>query len=141
MSEWDWVFFYNEEHNNVESVTTYHQQQCDIGSLAEAHPEKIYFYARFAPLLEWDFNEVAHHPTLFDVGPDYSELYAGTHADPIMTLPEEHKPRKIFENVRIHSLSLDSEPNAFGGTIELICNGTKGCRAEKHANDCPKWEE
>lgn len=62
MDDWEWVFFYDEENDSVAGVSTYHQQECDIGSLVEAHPDVIYFYAEFGPLKEWNYNEVAHIP-------------------------------------------------------------------------------
>lgn len=112
MGEWDWVFFFNEAQNNVESVTTYHQLDCDIGSLAEAHPEVIYFYAEFSPLKEWDFNEYAGQPTLFDTGVDRATIFI---------LPDgEEQTLDFSKGIRITGLSLDAEPNAFGGTVELV---------------------
>lgn len=43
------VFFYESFTDTVSSITPYHERHCDVGSLAEAHPEMIYFYATLIP--------------------------------------------------------------------------------------------
>lgn len=127
MGEWDWAFFYNEDQNNVESVTTYHQLDCDMGSLAEAHPEVIYFYAEFSPLKEWDFNEYAGQPTLFDTGVDHAQIFL---------VPGGEEIDLDFSKARLLNLSLDKEPNAFGETIHIVQDGQE---SELHRTDL--WEK
>ena len=67
MDEWEMVFFYDKENDCVCSISNYHAENCDVGSLVEAHPEVIYFYANLVPQKEWDFNEVAWPQ--YDFGP------------------------------------------------------------------------
>jgi hypothetical protein len=139
MDDWEWVFFYNEEHNNVESVTTFHQLECDIGPLAEAHPEIIYFYAEFGPLKEWDFNEVhwiretdsvVYHDDIPMVlrreqqRPDVpSGIYWSTPADAMIAPFEPETPCRQFETRPCVELSEDE-----GQRYRVMQCAPGGCR-------------
>jgi hypothetical protein len=39
------VFFYDEKNETVSTITKYHSENLSVGSLVEAHPDVIYFYA------------------------------------------------------------------------------------------------
>lgn len=43
------VFFYDEKNDAVSSLTGYHEEECSIEPLVEAHPNVIYFYATLQP--------------------------------------------------------------------------------------------
>jgi hypothetical protein len=57
------------------------------------------------------------------------------------------------DGVVSHSYSPECPQGCYGQMDECVykkedsgyhfwrCNGSQNCRAEKHANDCPKWEE
>lgn len=113
MDDWE-VFFYDEERAVVSSLSKYHAEECGIEPLVEAHPDVIYFFAKLEMHRDWDFNQYAGFRRLCDP-----------------PLP----------GLEFYEVSLDAEPNAFGHSIELVCNGEKNCYADRHANDCPKWEE
>ncbi len=53
------VFFYDEKHDTISSLTRHHAEYGSIGALVEAHPKVIYFYATLVPWKDWDFNEYA----------------------------------------------------------------------------------
>lgn len=44
------IFFYDEEHDAVSSLSKYHAEHClPIEPLVDAHPNVIYFYAYLIP--------------------------------------------------------------------------------------------
>lgn len=45
MDDYD-IFYYDYYNSRVCGVSKYHQENCSIGALAEAHPGMIYFYAK-----------------------------------------------------------------------------------------------
>lgn len=56
MDDWD-VFYYDEENEQVCSLSKYHAENCSVEPLVEAHPDVIYFYASLTPHRGWDFNK------------------------------------------------------------------------------------
>lgn len=44
------VFYYWERMDCVSGITRFHEEECDVGALAEAHPNTIYFYATLQPV-------------------------------------------------------------------------------------------